>query len=206
VAFEHRLIQIARLASSLESKPLRTLFEKEVRDLAARFPKGGGDLRGAKSLVEAFDEFPELKLGAGAELQRTLLDAILMDPDSWWAEQLNVMIQFSKDVSIWSPSDEAKLLAAVTQYKERGIDDEYDNCGKIDEYEGFRDELTTLGENLGVPFARELEKVQERIAELERPEPEYRGGGGSSGTLESLLDARGDSDAAIREVFGALLD
>jgi hypothetical protein len=134
------------------------------------------------------------------------MDAILMDPDNWWAEQLNVMIRFSKDVSIWSPSDETRLQAAVTQYKKRGVDDEYDNCDKIEEYEGFRDELTTLGENLGVPFTRSLEKLEERIAELERPEPEYRGGGGSAGTIESPRGARGDSDGAIREVFGALLD
>jgi hypothetical protein len=203
--FEHRLIHIGRLASSLELTLLRMLFEKEVRELASRYQKGGLDIRDATTLVEAFDEFTELKTGAGVELQRTLLDAILTDPDSWWAEQLNVMIRFSKDVSIWAPSDDSRLQGAVTQYKKRGIDDEYDNCDKIDEYESFRDELRTLGESLGVPFTKTLENIDERIAELERPESEYRGGGGS-GTRESFFDARGDSDTAIREVFGSLLE
>jgi Restriction endonuclease len=205
-AFEQRLIQIGRLASNLESKILRTLFEKEVRDLATRYQKRVEDLRDATSLVEAFDELSELKSATDAELQRTLLDAILTDPDSWWAEQLNVMIRFSKDVSIWSPDDEMRLQAALTQYKKSGIDDEFDNCRETDDYEAFRDELTTLGENLGVPFTRNLEKIEERLAELERPEPEYRGSARSSGKLESPLDGRADTDAAIRDVFGALLD
>ncbi len=206
-AFEHRLIQIGRLASSLDSKILRALFESEVRDLAVRYPKGGVDLRDATSLVEAFDEFPELKSAAGAaDLQRTLMDALLMDPDSWWADQLNVLIRFSKDVSIWTPGDESKLQAAVAEYQQRGVDEEYDNCSKIDEYEGFRDDLNTLGENLGLPFTRKLQELEERIGELERPHQEFRGGGDSARTLQQLFDARSDSDAAIRDVFGALLD
>jgi hypothetical protein len=162
-------------------------------------------LRDATSLVEAFDEFPELKAGGGADLQRILLDAILTEPDSWWADQLNVLIRFSKDVSIWLPSDEAKLRVAITQYKNTGIDDEFDNCHGIQEYEGFRDDLIILGENLGTSFTRKLQSLEERLAELDHPEPEYRGRS-SSGAAEPNFDGRSDTDAAIREVFGALLD
>lgn len=206
VAFEPRLIQIGRLAHALHSETLRKLFEKEVRDLAARYLKDGVDVREGTSLVEAFDEFPELKVGVGVELQRTLLDAILGDRNSWWADQLNTLIRFSKDASIWSKSDDAKLEAALEQYREAGVDDEYRSCREMDECEGFREELTALGENLGVPFAAELQKLEERIAELERPQPEYRGDGGSMRALDPVFDPKADSDTAIRDVFGALLD
>jgi hypothetical protein len=206
MTFEDRLIQVGRLAGDLQSSSLRTLFEKEACDLAVRYKEGNIDLRNAISLVEAFDENYELKSSAGAKLQRTLLDAILADPDSWWADQLNVMIRFSREASIWSPNDETKLDAALTQYKESGINDEFGNCTNVRDYDAFRDDLSALGDSLGVPFTRQLERIEQRIAD--RPEPDYSGGGSGyfKSKLDNLRDGRADSDAAIRDVFDALLD
>ena len=205
VGVENRLVQIGRLADSMNSQNLRTLFEKEVRDLAARYFKDGVDVGEAKSLVEAFDEFPELRAGKGAELQRLLLDVILGDRDTWWAQQLNLLISLSKSVSIWSQADEARLSSSLNSYQEDGVDDELRNCSDKDEYEGFRDELTTLGETLGVPFVAELAKLEERIADLEPRESEYRSERGSAGAVEQKFDPKSDTDAAIRDVFDALL-
>jgi hypothetical protein len=60
--------------------------------------------------------------------------------------------------------------------------------------------------SLGVPFTRQLERIEQRIAD--QPEPEYSGGGSGSfrSKLDNLRDGRGDSEAAIRDVFDALLD
>jgi hypothetical protein len=204
VAFEERLIQIGRLASMLNSQSLRALFEKEAEDLAGRYEKNGVSMTEATSLTKAFDKFPELKAGKGAVLQRRLLDAILSE-GTWWADQLNVLIRFSNDISIWSQSDEAKLQAAIEQYQKSGVDDEVRDCRDADQYAGLRDDLSTLGEAIGVSFQEELQKLDERIGELERPEPEYRSASGSMRTAEAV-DLQSDTDAAIRDVFGTLLD
>jgi hypothetical protein len=206
MTFEHRLVQIGRLADSVGTSELRTLFEKEVRDLSMSYRKGGVDLSAAISLIKAFDEFQELKKGIGAGLQRNLLDSILVGSDSWWADQLIVMIGFSKESPIWTSSDESTLQAALVHYRKSGVDDEMDNCDGTDDCETLRDELTTLGESLGLPFTRELEKLEERIAELERPQPEFGEGDRMGRSYERTIDAAADSDAAIRDVFGALLD
>lgn len=206
MAFEHRLIQIGRSADSIGTGELRSLFEREVLNLSEKYRNGNLDMREAISLIKGFDEFLELKSGAGAKLQRELLDGVLADPDSWWADQLNVLIRFSKENPSWSPADDAVLQAAVIRYRASGVDDELRSCSDIAQYEALRDELTVLGESLGRPFTCEMEDLEERIAELERPEPEYGGGGGDGRSFERISDAAADSDSAIREVFGALLD
>jgi hypothetical protein len=89
-------------------------------------------------------------------------------------------------------------LMYLARYRASGVDEELFNCSDIDQYETLRVELTALGESLGVPFARELERLEERIAELERPEPEYDEGGGLGRSFEPTSGGVADSDAAIR--------
>ena len=202
---ENRLIQMGRLASTLNSQSLRALFEKEVYDLAGRYEKNGADVSDATSLAKAFDKFPELKTGGGAALQRRLVDSILTE-GTWWADQLNVLIRFSKDISIWSESDEAKLQAAIERYQKSGVDDEIRNCRDADQLAGLRDDLSTLGDTIGISFEEELQALDEHIAELApRPELEYRDSSGSMRTA-STIDLKSDTDAAIRDVFDTLLD
>jgi hypothetical protein len=204
LALEQRLIEIGRLASTLNSEGLRALFDKEVEDLAGRYEKNGVSMTDASSLVRAFDKFSELKAGNGASLQRRLLDAVLSE-GTWWADQLNALIRLSENVSIWSQSDAAILQEGIEQYQKSGVDDEFGDCRDADQCAGLREELSTLGEAVGMSFEEEIRKLDERIAELERPELEYRSTSASTRTTDAI-DLKSDTDIAIRDVFGALLD
>jgi hypothetical protein len=203
---EERIIHIGRMAHAFDSKPLRALFESEVLGLAVRYPKGGFDMGYATSVVKAFDEFPQLRANGGAALQRELLDSILHDEDSWWAEQLNSLIDCSKAVSIWTAADDAKLDNALSEYENKGVSDEFDNCNNRHDYDRLRDDLTTLGEKTGVPFPRDIQRIEERLADLEPRYDEEGGGGWSPRSTGATPDGRGDTEEAIREVFGTLLD
>lgn len=203
---EQRITHIGEIAHVFQLAPLRALFESEIHALSARYQKAGFDMSYATSLVEAFDELPQLKAGRGATLQRELLDGILANEDSLWADQLNTLIQFSKEVSIWSHTDDARLDEAIAQYKKSGLDDEYDSCNGADDYERLRDDLVTLGEHLGISFARYIERIEERLAELLPPDDEGYSGGSWRSAGSSTSDGEANTDDAIRDVFGTLLD
>jgi hypothetical protein len=206
IPLEERLTRIGRMAHVLHSESLRSLFESEICSLVALYAKGGFDMGYATSLVEAFDAFPALKAGAGAALQRELLNSILADQDSWWAGQLNALIDCSGAVSIWTPADDTKLDKAIAEYRANGLWDEYDNCHNLDDYSRLRDDLSTLGEKLGVPFERDIERIEERMGELEPPYDSERRGGGSVRSMGGVSGGKGDTDEVIREVFGTLLE
>jgi hypothetical protein len=203
---EERIEHIGEVAHAFQVAPLRTLFESEIRGLAERYCKGGFDMSYATSLVKAFDKLPQLKAGNGVTLQRELLNGILSDEDSWWADQLNTLIDFSREVSIWSDVDDAKLDEAIAQYGKDGVENEYDNCSDASDYERFRDELDSLGQKLGEPFTSHVGRIEQRLTELSPDEDDERYGGSSWRSSGRHSDGADDTDDAIRGVFGSLLD
>ena len=206
IEFEQRLVRIGKAASFLNLPSLRTMFETEVRALPAKYVKSGCSMRNARSLIEAFDHHAQLKAGNGIALQRELLDTILNQVEISYADQINVLIDCSENVAIWSSADDAKLKELIAEYRSQGCDEEFDNCQDSIDYGSLRSDLDALGKKTGKPFTRKLQELDERIAELE-PNENSRPGGGSWRNADAAGgDSRADTDDAIREVFGALLE
>jgi Novel STAND NTPase 3/Restriction endonuclease len=207
VEFEQRLVQIGKAASFLNLPSLRTMFETEVRALPAKYVTSGGcSMRNARSLIEGFDRYPQLKGGEGAALQRELLDTILNRVDISYADQINVLIECSEKVAIWSTADGAKLEELIAEYRSQGCDEEFDNCQDSLDYGSLRGDLDALGKKTGKPFTNKLQEIDERLAELEPPDDGRTGGGSWKNADAPVGDSRADTDDAIREVFGALLE
>jgi hypothetical protein len=163
-------------------------------------------MRNARSLIEGFDRYPQLKAGDGVALQRELLDTILNRVDISYADQINVLIDCCEKVAIWSPADGAKLKELIAEYRSQGCDEEFDNCQDSIDYGGLRGDLETLGKKTGKPFTGKLQEIDERLAELE-PQEDSRPGGGSWRNVDAPVgDSRADTGDAIGEVFGALLE
>ena len=202
---ETRLVHIGRLASSLTLDVLWGIFEKELQDLDRRYDKDGVDVDEAISLVQAFDKFPELKARDNGSRQRKILDSIFEYQIDWCADQLNTMIRFSKQISVWSGEDDTKLDAAIERYENIGVREEIRECGNINACENLREALSALGRTLELYFEFELQELEERIDTLDRPKPEFRGASAVA-RKTAAHDPLADSDSAIRDVFGTLLD
>lgn len=203
---ERRLACIGQMTREFEHAPLRGLFEREVQGIAARYRVGEFDTRNALSLVESFDEIPLLKEGSGASLQRELLNSILANEKAWWADDLSRLIEFAKGSPIWSKDDEDTLDRKIRQY-EKEIDYEYDSCASTGDYERFREELEALGECLGEPFTKVIQRIDAHLAETAPPDdPEHKHSGSSWRGASGIKDWMADTDTAIRDVFSSLVD
>lgn len=121
------------------------------------------------------------------------------------AGDLNLLIDLSKELSIWSEDGNKKLNAAIQNYARGGLEDEYENCSDADEYEQLREELGTLGEQLKVAFDRYVDRIEQRLVELGPADDENRDWGGWRRS-DNSSGGELDTDDAIRDVFGTLLD
>lgn len=203
---EQRLIHVGRAAALLNLPTLSALFESEVHAQAENYAKDQCYMRNATALMEAFDDYPHLKSGKGAALQRELLDTVLDRVTVDRAYEINVLIDFSKTLSIWSARDEAKLSEAIEEYRKARCNEEYDSCEDTDDYERLKDELKSLGEKTGTPFAREVAKIDERIAEIVSDEDDRLRSRQWRSPAVATPNGEADTDEAIREVFGTLLE
>ena len=134
-------------------------------------------------------------------------NSILVSEKAWWADDLSRLIEFSKASTIWSKDDEDTLDRKIHQY-EKEIDYEYDSCTSASDYERFKEELETLGEQLGSPFARVVRRIDAHLAETSSPDDSERtyGGGSWRGGASAIKDWMADTDTAIRDVFSSLVD
>jgi hypothetical protein len=204
IAWEQRVGHVGKVSLLLTSSSLRALFEKEVHSVRDEYSKNKTFLWDAVGLLRLFDEEPQLKTTTGMALQRTLLEALL-NVDIRLADQLNALIECRERVSAWSAADSARLDESIEKYRKGGIDEEYDSCSNPADYARLREGLDTLGSKTGVPFTSEIAGLEERIAETD-PNDSTRSDDGSWRALGDGSDREADTDDAIREVFGALVE
>ena len=207
LAVEERVVRLGRIGHVLQSETLHALFVTGMQTLVATYAQVGGDISDVAPVLEAFDKYPQLKMGKGAKLQRNLLDAILNNGSIRWAAHISVLIDVSKSVSIWTPDDEIKFARKLAWYKYGGVELEYRQCSDIDAFEQFRGELETLRQKIGHPFSKKMRQLKDRISELKGLEHGLDREGSSVRSIpKPPANSEADSDAGIRDVFASLLD
>ena len=191
IAAVHNSTQLAAMASRLAGKI--------VSEWVSQCVEFGPVLR----LLNAITENPWFLNHGGREVYHRLLAGVIDALDYARADDWLDILAFSAKEIEWSDADENRIETACRHYEQNGVKDERYDCTTIDELTGLRESLSRLSAEYGLNLKREIERLDDEIAEREEESQNHENG---IRNLRDRIPVRHDlvTDDQVREMFQTL--
>lgn len=139
----------------------------------------------------------------GLEVYQRLLKGVLDALGFARADDWLEILAFPSKALEWSDIDEQQLTMGVRQYEQEGARDERYDCTTLDELAGLRESLDKLRKEYGLALDRQINLLDEDIAEREEESQDLEEGSGyGRGRIPIEHDLVTDDE--VREMFSTL--
>ena len=204
MSMEDRIEFLVDVGTARRSARYIKLAVVGAEQLAKRWKKEIPDFGAVCRLLRKIGKNTWFLSHGGAKVYRTLLDGLLDEVNTAWAEEWLELIRLAASAQDWRERDEERLDEGLDAYCRSGVYDEISSYSNVDEMAELAESLRQLSEDYGLELTRAIESLQECIDERGEPMDEgyMRGSGAPSGSTAS--DTMSDDD--VIEMFTTLRD
>ena len=203
ITIEDRIEFLIRLAINRCSARFADLAVRGAEELVKRWHKEVPDFGAICGLLEEICKNKWFLAHGGSKAYRTLVNNLMNELGSAWAEDWLGMIEFTSNAHDWLDCDGDRFNEELGTYCRSGVYDEISECSDFDQMSTLADFLQELSGRYGLDLGRAIECLQERMDACGEPDDEYRRGFGTpSGNL--LHDTMTDDD--VIQMFNSLRD
>jgi hypothetical protein len=202
-SYEARLALLIDMADVLQHASLLPLIERMIATIETGWATEWGDMTATVALVRRLDRRRWVELGQFRPFRKTCLKELLHQATTGCrSDELREFLSLLD----FAKSAHAQLIpplrTAYGLFVDDYLSDEIGNCQSASDYQTLIDDVSALGDRLGVGVERQLEQIQEALDEYEANE-EARADHMMDEYKERGRQERA-SDDGIRELFGSL--
>lgn len=202
-SYEGRVGFLAEVAAVHESCKLAEMASQVADTLVGGWEKEVVEFGPVLRLLVKITENCWFLDHGGREVYQRLLKGVLDALDFARADDWLDILAFPSKALEWSDIDEQQLTMGVRQYEQEGARDERYDCTTLDELAGLRESLDKLRKEYSLALDRQINLLDEDIAEREEESQDLEEG---SGYGRGWIPVKHDlvTDDEVREMFSTL--